>query len=503
MRINPERVHGTCEWFLGHEKFGSWLNVKNSSFLWVSGDPGCGKSVLASFHVNKLRRQKYQSVLPGTVCHFFFKDSNVEQRSAQHALSALAHQILSAECSRVFLDTSVQKVKKNGRTFAREFGNLSNLWNILVGAATNRLGGNCICILDGLDKCEDSGALIEHLVHFYSERKRQDKAFLKIIITSRPYNSIQSRFRKLSGIRLKLEDESNAIRNGIELVVKAKMAEIGGAYKLCETIQQRLVEQLVKNSDGSYLWLKMIFDEIQDKEGKGDFHGAEIGFKEILDNGNMDAVFERVLKRIPEKQAIIAKKIFTIVVTAVRPLTVEEINIASAIDRKHSSYGDLKNIFPDPETSIKNICGLLVRIIGSKVYLVHHMAKEYLLKSTSKIAPTQWKPSSDWVESNRARTEICISYLFFTEFNNKPLIMHPEILERAVGPHANRHAFFDYAARNWARHFQVVMGEDNQAYPCRQKTFVIPNRADSQHSFKFTEIWPSIRNYHTLKISLS
>src|SRR5436190_1011283 len=45
---NPERIDGTCEWFTNHPLFRDWQGSKTSSLLWVSADPGCGKSLLAA-----------------------------------------------------------------------------------------------------------------------------------------------------------------------------------------------------------------------------------------------------------------------------------------------------------------------------------------------------------------------------------------------------------------------------------------------------------------------
>ena len=45
--INPDRVPGTCQWFLNNEKFHAWAGNDSSELLWVTADPGCGKSVLS------------------------------------------------------------------------------------------------------------------------------------------------------------------------------------------------------------------------------------------------------------------------------------------------------------------------------------------------------------------------------------------------------------------------------------------------------------------------
>ncbi|KAI0423611.1 hypothetical protein F5Y09DRAFT_348659 [Xylaria sp. FL1042] len=45
---NPKRADGTCECFTAHRLFQNWRR-EPSSLLWVSADPGCGKSVLAKY----------------------------------------------------------------------------------------------------------------------------------------------------------------------------------------------------------------------------------------------------------------------------------------------------------------------------------------------------------------------------------------------------------------------------------------------------------------------
>src|SRR5205807_7312246 len=46
-----EPVEGTCSWVTEHPKYKDWLAKEKSGLLWLSADPGCGKSVIASFLV--------------------------------------------------------------------------------------------------------------------------------------------------------------------------------------------------------------------------------------------------------------------------------------------------------------------------------------------------------------------------------------------------------------------------------------------------------------------
>ena len=67
---NPKRMAGTCEWVLGHESFVRWRDNMDSGVLWISGIPGCGKSVLTRYLIDN----DLLSATTRTTCYFFFKD---------------------------------------------------------------------------------------------------------------------------------------------------------------------------------------------------------------------------------------------------------------------------------------------------------------------------------------------------------------------------------------------------------------------------------------------
>jgi hypothetical protein len=109
--------------------------------------------------------------------------------------------------------------------FTEEFG---TLWKIFTTAATDPGCGNVICVIDALDECEESTRvqLIKCWVDFYS-KPNANKPFLKFIVTSRPYRSIEAEFHDLQTIRLRAEDETDATSEDIKLVVKARVQTIG------------------------------------------------------------------------------------------------------------------------------------------------------------------------------------------------------------------------------------------------------------------------------------
>jgi len=116
-----DRVEGTCEWFLTHENFQSWLK-QDAGPLLVSADPGCGKSVLAKYLID------YGLPRAATICYFFFKDQ--DQNTLSQALCALLHQLFSQKS--VLIRHAMPEYFKNGSGIVTL---TTTLWNILKDAA--------------------------------------------------------------------------------------------------------------------------------------------------------------------------------------------------------------------------------------------------------------------------------------------------------------------------------------------------------------------------------
>ncbi|KAL8821183.1 MAG: hypothetical protein Q9223_000745 [Gallowayella weberi] len=96
---NPDRVPGTCEWVLQHQRYRTWLEATGSAWLWVTADPGCGKSVLSIFLVNSFKGSEGTPAMLENriVCHFFFKDDADSNRSATNGLASVLHQLFSQD----------------------------------------------------------------------------------------------------------------------------------------------------------------------------------------------------------------------------------------------------------------------------------------------------------------------------------------------------------------------------------------------------------------------
>src|SRR5437763_9694765 len=116
--------------------------------------------------------------------------------------------------------------------------------------------------------------LIEKLEEFYTSpaRHSRTKSRLKFLVTSRPSQDIELAFfnltKRMSTIRLAGEKESETISQEINLVIQAKIEQIGEELRLDKTIQSSLEKRLSGIRQRTYLWLKVIWDEVRNSPGK-------------------------------------------------------------------------------------------------------------------------------------------------------------------------------------------------------------------------------------------
>ena len=84
---------GTGDWFQNHGSYQSWKTTSaHTDLLWVTGKPGCGKSILAALTWVELKTlQKYRT----TVARFYCDSSNPERSSYSYLLTTLLKQISS------------------------------------------------------------------------------------------------------------------------------------------------------------------------------------------------------------------------------------------------------------------------------------------------------------------------------------------------------------------------------------------------------------------------
>lgn len=463
--INPEPAEDTGHWFFTHDRYSQWLSSDHDDLLWLSADPGCGKSVLSK----ALADRTLASESSVTVLYFFFK-SNPQQDSASLAICALLHQLFSRN-ERLFRTHAVRMHLLHGDGLTADF---EGLWNLLLTAAKDAGTGDVICILDALDECRKDGRnrLVHKLGEFhrlqYQNTAPANKGTMKFLVTSRPYHDIQSGFAGvdclLPSVRLAGEEELEAISKEIEIVIKARIGEIGRRRKLRTETQEAALSMLLETKQWTYLWQKSIFEEIE-LRNPGTPGQWEAVIRQLP--ASVEAVYESILSRSTDGDR--ARKILQIVVAAQEPITVSEMDVALAIGEETTSYSKLQLCGENYMSAyIRDVCGFLLKVVESKIYLIHPTAKEFLL-GKSEDCDEGWKSSLIPSECHLTLASICVRYLLLNEFR----IGFPEFENGK-----DKYVFLYYSALHWPTHFrESCVNEADELTALASKNYYAKSRS--------------------------
>ncbi|UKZ83913.1 hypothetical protein TrVFT333_011728 [Trichoderma virens FT-333] len=480
---NPDRVAGTCEWFTQHHLFLDWKQSTSSRLLWVSADPGCGKSVLVKYLVDSILLTTTRS----TVCYFFFKDDFEDQKSIVSALCCILYQLFHQNptlLSRVILG----QFEAGGEQFIASF---SELWHILLSAARDTNAGEIICILDAIDECEDHGRsqLAKALCKLYGAESSSNSN-LKFLVTSRPFSNIRQGFEPLQIPTLptihlsgESEEEMKKISAEIDVYTRARVGDISKRLKLKQNEQQTLLKELIRIPNRTYLWVYIILDLIE-----SDINIDRAGILQATAHipKTLDEAYDRILSKTsyPEE----AKRILHIVVAAERAMSLTELGFALAIRQCHRSHEDVEL---KDETrlreNIRDTCGLFVTVIQSRVFLLHQTAKEFLVanpmshKTKPMGAHLKWKHMLSPRESHKILAEISIWYLLLSECETKPL-EDDECM--------NSRILLDYSANYWATHVRESQAQMSDSMA--QSILKICDVRSKRYEVWFRTFWKKI-----------
>ena len=466
---NPPREPQTCLWFLENPKFLSWRDESTSCLLWVTADPGCGKSVLSRALVDEhLLGADSDNT---TSCYFFFKDTSDDQRSATSALAALLHQLFSSDYGAGLIRYALPEFNKH-KEISSEF---EAMWRIIEKIAMDPDSSKIVFLLDALDECEATGriTLIKKLADL--ERRRTScpstTINLKVLVTSRPYWEIEQDFTELikdiPSIELKGDKESKSIQQEIDLVARAEIERLPNEIFVPHEVKHQLLDLILGMDNRTYLWLHLTLALIK-AEMRID---ASMISSFSLMHDTLAKTYTAILDR--SRKPEITRRLLHIVAGAYRPLTLTEVEAMLFIREGMRSQNDLmlqgENQF---KTTVRNLCGLFVRVVDNKIYLIHQTAKEYLIRAAKDLTPSRkaWRHSFESGESHFTIATICLQYLLFSEFESDPLVIEDEVTEawpmevfdrrrRKADQYSANYYILQYAARYWHIHFREAKPE--------------------------------------------
>lgn len=408
-----KRAPGTCEWVLAHKNFQDWSESESSALLWLSGHPGCGKTVISSFLIESLRAQ------PDTTVIYFICDNKHEHfRTKECILRSLLHQLLRAHPE--FLKYALPHFQTMKEVMATS---AATLWTIFQDSIMDESLPQVFCILDALDECEDGSRqwLLKRLSTIFPSNTGTTASAitispLKVLVTSRPWEDIEYGFQAASRIRLKTEEEKS-INSDIHVFVEKQVRVLAKRRGYNDQQRAFVTESLVEKANGMFLWVSLVITDLEKTPP------SHIGRRLNELPKTLFGFYQGILAKIDEFAIERIKSILQCVGTAFRPLSLEELAIACEIYQTHQiSEVNMDDLLQCIKGDI-GLCGPILTTRNEYVSLVHQSAKDFFLAERRQLErpPTYVDYHIKPMESHADLTALCLKYLTFDEFDIQPL----------------------------------------------------------------------------------
>ncbi|RFU80617.1 natch and ankyrin domain [Trichoderma arundinaceum] len=357
--LKGRRVDGTCEWLVQHPSYRGWLADASLPLLWISGGPGKGKTMLAIYITEVL--QPIVDADQDVLLYYFCSNRDKNRNTALTIMRGIIHQWIDRH---PHLAQHVKNAFEGTETTKYTVSSFVSLWRVFLTLLRQSGSSQVVCVLDGLDECEKESLkqLLDAVANYLSSSQEKATPRLKLILLSRPQPAI---LEKTLGQyeHIKLDASGTDVSRDIERYIFAKVAELASEQNLSEEMVAQVQQALLAGADGTFLWVGFVANELQGRSWDK--------INEILHRvpKGLGGVYQRLLQQIDDKEALVP--ILQWVVLAARPLTVDELTVATGI----KASGNI----PATEVTKKRLrlCGLLVKIEGNVVNLVHESAKEF------------------------------------------------------------------------------------------------------------------------------
>lgn len=445
-----KRHPGTLEWFLIDDRYKAWVTT-NSSLLLVSGNPGCGKTVLSAFLLDQLDEMMKDT--NNKVVYFFCDDKDERQKTAERLLRGLIHQLIVYTPS--LIKHAMPHWTARGTGILRS---LDTLWKIFLAITTDPASDGTYCVLDALDECEELSReelLLRLGNHFKLTDSDIQKGYINVILTTRPCDSIDYSLYRFSATRLKTENEEGHIREDIARFITHEVERLAETRGYTSNLKARVQEALEEGSDGMFLWVVLIIKDL----AKTRVSLVERTLR-TLPRG-LDAVYQKLFLGMDNDTREMARRLLLFVVTAIRPLNISELAIAINIlpSDTRSSPSENESLWSF-EKDIA-LCGPIVKVQDGTVYLIHQSAKEFLTGSNVIPSPALSDFRISSLEANCQLAISCLTYLAFDEFEEDPLSEDQPNFRKDVNRRSNNFPFWGYAGHYWLQHIEHA-DQDNQ-----------------------------------------
>ncbi|KAG0694293.1 hypothetical protein DFH29DRAFT_1072963 [Suillus ampliporus] len=326
----------TGQWIFETDQYKTW-NTSDCAFLWLDGQPGAGKTILASAVIEKIREDGEAE--PQTLAYFYCNFRDEKTTIASAVLRTLACNLLQES-----QDDWTTKIGEQKQQQSDAEGNLVSL---------RKLGQQ----------------------YKNGEQCPTDLVFLRKILVEAIEPNIKNAFYHLPTMSLK--DKAEQMREDIHVHIAKQLKTQNRLSGLDEELKMTILEKLLEKADGMFRWVQCQLDEILTCK-------RSASIRKLLDSlpKGLYETYDRIIRSIEERggdDGPIAQRCLLLLAGTFTPLTLDELNEAMMIEVGESKLN--RDLRANDPMDIVVACRSFVTYDEATgvVALSHYSVKEYLI----------------------------------------------------------------------------------------------------------------------------
>ncbi|KAK1540052.1 uncharacterized protein CCOS01_01366 [Colletotrichum costaricense] len=367
-----------------HPETASWL-LESKEFEWVAnrgqtllchGMPGAGKTIMTSVVIDHLTQRFREEPRVG-IAYVYCNFKDTERQDCHDLLSSLAKQ-LAQSCSEFpqSLETLYDKHQK--RNTSRSTQETIDLLQVLSSCYES-----IFIVVDALDECDRNArqAFLPEILRL------QQRSQVNIFATTREIPEILESKEFENSISV----EIRAIQEDVLRYTSDRMTRMQSFVRNNLDLQKEIRHTIAEKVNGMFLLARLLIDAWSNKLSPKELKKALKVFGETSEKANIySAVYNEAMNRIrsqPSEHVELALNVLSWTTGAKRPLTIEELQHALAVEEGETDI-DQDNIIP-VETMI-SVCAGLVTVSerrGRVIQLVHQTTQEYFERKRHQFFP--------------------------------------------------------------------------------------------------------------------
>ena len=372
-------LEATDIWLLNDSAYLKWLGDNHSCVLWLHGDPGKGKTMLAIALIEEFskRTQPYLSASDVALVYFFCDNQDDRRKTAPLILRGLIYQIL---CQRpdltIYLHNEYEKQREQLFTSPNS---LQALWRIFHSIVNNSGILEIVIVIDALDECDPESmdlflVLIEPYISVQENSQAQvhqndTNCRMKWLLTSR--NDLRIKQPLTGSLDVSLEENSSHVHEAVRKFIDVKVKQLTRVKHYDNALAALVEENLRQKAEGTFLWVALACRELS-KPSVLSVNTEEMLLQLPQGISPMyTRIMDQVLTSSDEKSAIYIKAILQSMIVALRPLMLPELAVAAGLPQQYHHNIHILGEYVDQ-------CGSMITVRERQAHFVHLSAKTYL-----------------------------------------------------------------------------------------------------------------------------